>query len=57
LRRRRTADTARVESVRPRRAAAEGLRLNTDRRTAWLLLLCAGVAAAVFLAVASGLRG
>jgi hypothetical protein len=27
------------------------------RRTAWLLLLCAGVAATVFLAVASGLRG
>ncbi len=27
------------------------------RRTAWLLLLCAGVAAAVFLAAASGLRG
>jgi hypothetical protein len=27
------------------------------RRTAWLLLLCTGVAATVFLAVASGLRG
>ncbi|MGH3256889.1 MAG: hypothetical protein ACRDOU_16090 [Streptosporangiaceae bacterium] len=27
------------------------------RRTVWLLLLCAGVAAAVFLAAASGLRG
>jgi hypothetical protein len=37
--------------------AAPAVRVRSWRRTAWLLLLCAAVAAAVFLAVASGLRG
>ena len=37
--------------------AGPAVRIRSWRRTAWLLLLCAGVAAAVFLAVASGLRG
>ena len=37
--------------------AGPAVRVRSWRRTAWLLLLCAGVAAAVFLAVASGLRG
>jgi len=37
--------------------AGPAARIRSWRRTGWLLLLCAGVAAAVFLAVASGLRG
>ena len=37
--------------------AGPAVGIRSWRRTAWLLLLCAGVAAAVFLAVASGLRG
>jgi hypothetical protein len=37
--------------------AGPAVRIRSWRRTAWLLLLCAGVAAAAFLAVASGLRG
>ena len=37
--------------------AAPAIRAGSWGRTAWLLLLCAGVAAAVFLAAASGLRG
>jgi hypothetical protein len=37
--------------------AGPAVRIRSWRRTTWLLLLCAGVAAAVFLAVASGLRG
>jgi len=37
--------------------AGPAVRVRSWRRTAWLLLLCAGVAAAVFLAAASGLRG
>ena len=37
--------------------ARPAVRIRSWRRTAWLLLLCAGVAAGVFLAVASGLRG
>ena len=35
--------------------AGPAVGIRSWRRTAWLLLLCAGVAAAVFLAVASGL--
>jgi hypothetical protein len=38
-------------------AAGPAVGVRTWRRTAWLLLLCAAVAAAVFLAAASGLRG
>jgi len=37
--------------------AGPAVRIRSWRRTAWLLMLWAGVAAAVFLAVASGLRG
>ena len=37
--------------------AGPAVRVRSWRRTAWLLLLCAGVAAAAFLAAASGLRG
>lgn len=37
--------------------AGPAIRARSWRRTAWLLLLSAGVATAVFLAVASGLRG
>ncbi len=37
--------------------AGPAVRVRSWRRTAWLLLLCAAVAAAVFLAVVSGLRG
>ena len=37
--------------------ARPAVRVRSWRRTAWLLLLCAGVAAAAFLAAASGLRG
>ena len=40
----------------PQEAGPE-VRVRSWRRTAWLLLLCAGVAAAAFLAAASGLRG
>jgi len=38
-------------------AAGPAVGARSWRRTAWLLLLCAGVAAAVFLAAVSGLRG
>ena len=41
----------------PLTAAGSAVRVRSWRRTAWLLLLCAGVASAAFLAVASGLRG
>ena len=37
--------------------AGPAVRVRSWRRTAWLLLLCAGVASVAFLAVASGLRG
>jgi hypothetical protein len=37
--------------------AGPAVRIRSWRRTAWLLLLCAGVAAAVFLAASSALRG
>ena len=37
--------------------AGPAVRVRSWRRTAWLLLLCAGVAAAAFLAAASALRG
>ena len=37
--------------------AGPAVRVRSWRRTAWLLLLWAGVAAAAFLAVASGTRG
>ena len=37
--------------------AGPAVRIRSWRRTAWFLLLWAGVAAAVFLAVVSGLRG
>jgi len=37
--------------------AGPAARVRSWHRTAWLLLLCAGVAAAMFLAVISGLRG
>jgi hypothetical protein len=49
-------EASRIPVTTPQ-GAGPAVRIRSWRRTAWLLLLCAGVAAAVFLAVASGLRG
>ena len=51
------ASEASRDPVTASQEAGPAVRIRSWRRTAWLLLLWAGVAAAVFLAVASGLRG
>ena len=49
-------EASRSPVTTPQEAGPE-IRVRSWRRTAWLLLLCAGVTAAAFLAAASGLRG
>jgi hypothetical protein len=51
------ASAASRDPVTTPQEAGPAVRIRSWRRTAWLLLLWAGVAAAAFLAVASGLRG